>query len=74
MGFRQETALDIMAEMCRQAGYANSTELNNALNECLKIMITTSDDFKAGRADAYELISKMRMYKLTSDKIFRGVP
>jgi len=47
MGFRQETALEIMAEMCRQAGYANSTELNQALNDCLKILIATSDDFKA---------------------------
>lgn len=74
MGFRQDVGVEIMAEICRQAGFANSAEMNQALNDLLKILIATSDDFKAGRADAYELISKMRMFKLTADKIFRGVP
>lgn len=66
--------MEVMAEMCRQSGFANSTELNNALNDMLKFLVTTSDDFKAGRADAFELISKMRMFRLASDRIFRGLP
>jgi hypothetical protein len=74
MGFRQEVAVTIMADICRESGYPDSTAYNAALNECLRIMIATSDDFKAGRADAYELCSKLRMYKLVADRLFRGVP
>lgn len=66
--------MELMAEICHQSGYSDSTAYNNDLNECLKIMVTTSDDFKAGRADAYELVAKLEMHKRNMDKFFRGVP
>ena len=74
MSYRQEAGLIMMADICREGNFANSTEYNNALNEILKTLIATSDDFKAGRADAYELCSKLRMFKLLQDRFFRGVP
>lgn len=72
--YRQESGTFMMQDIVNEGGFANSTEMNNGLNEILKTLLTASDGYKNNVVDNYELCTRMRMFKLLQDRFFRGVP
>lgn len=72
--YRTEAGRAMMSDICSEGNFASPTEMNNGLNEILKTLTTASDGWRNGIVDDYELVTRMRMFKLLQDRFFRGVP
>lgn len=72
--YRTQVGAERLQHICNEGGFANGNEMNDGLNEILKTLLVASDGYRTNTVDAYELVTRMRMFKLLQDRFFNGVP
>jgi hypothetical protein len=71
---RRDEGRALVDRVIAQGDWVDRGRLDDAIVDLCDDLAQVARQHKTGSSDDWELISKMRMFKLVTERVFRGVP